>query len=162
MKGILLLLSLVGALVADWTSEWKPRLREVRLKRTLSSSAEQLTRYFRGASFDDWFDFAQGLTPTAKIKLSLLGHEFCLEGQAMVAKVLREQRALLSGLQVETSNAIVESEAGRLAAVLIQGIITDDRRNISEAVMLRLGLIRVEGRWLIHQVQTVEGYMPLI
>lgn len=155
-------MSLVGAIVADWGPTWEPRLREVQLKRTLSSSAEQLTRYFRGASFDDWFEFARGLTPTAKIKLSVLGHEICLEGQAMIAKVLREQQTLLSGLQVETSNAIVETEAGRLAAVLIQGIITDDRRHISEAVMLRLGLIRVNGQWLIHQVQTVEGYMPLI
>tara|TARA_A100001037_G_scaffold301255_1_gene330357 strand:+ start:951 stop:1439 length:489 start_codon:yes stop_codon:yes gene_type:complete len=162
MKALVLLCSLLGALVADGRLDWKPWATEQRLKMRLSESADVFSRYLSEATPETWLNFVNRLTPGATIRLSLFGEEIQLEGQAEIAKVIRDHHALLNGLEVKASNAVVESEAGRMATVLVQTMIVAESRGIAEPAMLRLGLIRVEHQWLIHHVKTVQGYMPLI
>ncbi len=162
MKTMLAVLLMIGALVTDVPVAWRPWLTDASLKLTLSRSAKELTRYFKDATNSDWLQFIDGLTPNAKIRLSLLGQEFRFDGQAEVAKTIRCHHELLRGLTLKASNAVVVSEAGRLASVLVQAVVGSDGHGFAEPVMLRLALIKVNGRWLIHQVETVEGYISLI
>lgn len=162
MKALLIILSVVGAFLADLPSAWKPWVTESKLRQTLSQSAEELTGFFAGASSEKWLQFVDRLTPRAKIHLSLFGKEIRLDGQAEIAKTIRAHQVLFSGLTLKASNAVVETEAGRLASVLVQAIISDEAQGIAESAMLRLGLIKIDGHWRIHHVQTLEGYMSLI
>lgn len=162
MKALVIFLSVVGAYMADLPTAWKPWVTETTLRRTLSQSAEDLTGYFEGASSEKWLQFVDRLTPQAKIQLALFGQKIRLDGQAEIAKTIRSHQVLFSGMTLKASNAVVEAEAGRLASVLVQAIVTDEAQGISESAMLRLGLIKIEGRWLIHHVQTIEGYMSLM
>ena len=162
MKALVIFLSVLGAYVADLPSAWKPWVTETHLRLTLSRSADELTRYFAGASFESWLQFVDRLTPQAKIHLSLFGREVRLDSQAEIAKTIRAHQELFRGLKLKATNAVVETEAGRLASVLVQAVISDEPQGISDSAMLRLGLIKIDGRWLIHHVQTVDGYMSLL
>ena len=162
MKTVLIVLLILGSLLTDVRVAWKPWLTDVSLKAALSRSVKELTRYFKNASSSDWLQFVDGLTPNAKIRLSLLGQELHFDGQAEIAKTIRGHQSLLRSLTLEASNAVVVSEAGRLASVLVQAVVGSEEQGFVESVMLRLALIKVDGRWLIHQVETVEGYMSLI
>ena len=161
MKALVVTVALLGAFLAEHPVSLKPWVTETKLKSTLSQSALDLSRYFEGASFDRWLKFVHGLTPQAKINLSLFGREIKLDGQAEIAKTIRHHQTLFSGLRLKATNAVVEREAGRLASVLVQAVIADEAQGVSEPIMLRLGLIKINSRWLIHHVQTVEGYMSL-
>ncbi len=162
MKTLLLLGSLMVAFMSDIQVAWKPWVTELNLKKALTRSAEGLTRYFKGATTTDWQEVVLGLTPRAKVQLSVFGRELRIDGQAEIAKAIRLHQQLFRGVSLKSTNAVVETEAGRLATVLVQAIIGNEALGISEPVMLRLGLIKIDGRWLIHHVRTVEGYMSLI
>ncbi len=162
MKTLLILGSLALAFMSDIQVAWKPWVTELTLKKALTRSADGLTRYFERATSTDWQDVVQGLTPNAKVQLSVFGREFRIDGQAEIAKAIRLHQQLFRGVTLKPTNAVVETEAGRLATVLVQAIIGNETLEISEPVMLRLGLIKVDGRWLIHHIRSVEGYMSLI
>lgn len=162
MRTLFLVGSLLIAFLADIQVAWKPWVTELSLKHALTRSADGLTRYFRGATSSDWQEVVQGLTPRAKVQLSVFGRELRMDGQAEIAKAIRVHQQLFRGVSLRSTNAVVESEAGRLATVLVQAIIGSESLGISEPVMLRLGLIKIDGRWLIHHIRTVEGYMSLI
>lgn len=162
MKALVILLSVLGAFLADLPRAWTPWVTEAKLRLTLSRSADELTRYFAVASTESWLQFVGRLTPKAKIHLSLFGREVRLDSQAEIAKTIRTHQELFRGLKLKATNAVVETEAGRLASVLVQAVISDEPQGISDSAMLRLGLIRIDGRWLIHHVQTVDGYMSLL
>ena len=79
MKALFIFLSVLGAFLADLPSAWKPWVTETNLRLTLSRSADELTRYFDGASTESWLQFVDRLTPKAKIHLSLFGREVRLD-----------------------------------------------------------------------------------
>ena len=156
---ILSFLSLAGFQLRGLLEPWVNRTE---LKLTLNRSAEDLTAYFSSASDRPWESFVHGLTPKAQIRLSILGSEVHLDGQAAIAKAIREHQGYLKGLRLRASNSVVEASAGRLATVLVQAVVENSTLSFQESAMLRFALIRVDGRWLIHQIQSVEGYMPLL
>ncbi len=129
---------------------------------TVEEAATKLSAFWADATPESWLQAVQGLTPEAKVEFSLLGHELRLHGQAEIAKAIREHQTLLDGLRIEASNPVVRVASGRLASVLVPAVVRCTRTDIEAPVMLRVALIRVQNRWLIHHVVTEEGYMSLI